>query len=92
MKQLAFEAKARLTFRNFLSTKNLFENIPTGFSSSFAEFIFFKVGIMLKSAIIVSSFVLIIHSMNYIHLLLKYSLLIYLVFSEMDIFLKIAVF
>ena len=89
--QPKFDYRSRLTFKNFLSTKNVFENIPSGFSMSFAEFIFFKIGIMLKSAIIISSFVLIIHSMNYIHLLLKYSLLIYLVLSDMDIFLRIAV-
>lgn len=92
MQQPVFEIKPRITFKNFLSTKIIFENIPTGFSMSFAEFIFFKIGIMLKSAMIISSFVLIIHSMNYIHLLLKYSLLVYLALSDMDGFLKIAVF
>jgi hypothetical protein len=65
-----------ITLSNFLSSKNILSNQPDAFPISYFGFVIFKLRIMIKSLMLISTIVLLIHVLRCYKYLLLYFMLI----------------
>lgn len=79
--------ESNVTLSNFLSSKNFLSDQPNAFPISFYEFVVFKLRILIKSIMFVSTVVLLIHVLR----TYKYSLLYFMMVLDTSWVIKLVI-
>jgi len=89
---LAVESSPSISVYNFLTTDNFLSDTPPSFNMSWFEYLIFKIKGMVKSFMVISLLIVLVHSLNMGHIYLKYSLFLLCIFLKISFIIKMTAF